>query len=195
MHARSRLDAVLNNLPNPRLTGTFFRSVNHNALHSRQPPDLLFSLGPGVEGQRFTQVGGPPALYLANGAQTAYAESTQSVVSSIAEIMVPPPMVVYAITVNLEHALDLNNPENLEQLGTSLAEIQGNWRGQMNSGLEVPTHILADAVFTSNRFQGMLYPSVAWTGGTDLIIWTDRVTDPSFIEVHDPSGDLARRLP
>ncbi len=196
MHSKSKLLAVLKTISNPSISGWFYRTVKNSALYSRNPPNPLYSLGPGISGQRYTPPGGPPALYLADEAYTALAEGTHAISSTLAGLIVPPePQVVFAMDVSIEHVLDLTDAKILFALGTSLNEIRGPWQDQLVSGLAVPTHNLAEAVYESGRFHGMKFDSLQHTGGENLIVWTEKIEDPFYIAVYDPSKKLAARLP
>jgi len=152
MHLKTQLERILLRLPDPSLRGYFYRSVDHSALYSIDPPDALYSLGPGRSGQRFTPNGGPPALYVADKAATAFAEGTHAITSSLTGTIVPPaPVVVYAVDVNLNHVLELTDNDVLKALGTTRAELQGPWADQVDAGADVPTHTLAEAVYNTDR--------------------------------------------
>jgi len=126
MHPKTQLEMILSSLPNPSLSGYCYRSVDHSSLYSIDPPDALYSLGPGKSGQRYTPFGGPPALYVADKAVTAFAEGTHAITSSLAGTIVPPaPVVVYAVDVSLEHVLLLTDNDILNALGTTISELQG----------------------------------------------------------------------
>ena len=197
MQPKARLSKILIKLSAPSITGYFYRSIDYGALHSMEPPDALYALGPSKQGQRYTPVGGPPALYVADKAYTSFAEVTHAITSSVRQFNSPPqpPLVVFAVSVHLEHILDLTDNSILKALGTTIAELQGPWADQMASGIDVPTHLLATAVYKTNRFQGIKYHSKEHPGGVDLIIWTDKLKAPSFIEVFDPTKKLAARIP
>lgn len=196
MHQKAQLAKILAILPNPSLSRYFYRSVDNSAMHSTKPPNPLYSLGPGVRGQRYTPIGGPPALYVSNKPYTAFAEGTHSITSSLSQTIVPPaPVIVYAIQVNLKHILDLTDKNVLNALGTTIEELQGPWADQVVNGVDVPTHLLAGTVHKTHRFQGMLFNSKEHPEGINLIIWTNKVRSPSYVEVYDPTGKLAARIP
>ncbi len=197
MQPKARLSKILTKLPNPGITGYFYRSIDYGALHSIEPLNALYALGPSKQGQRYTPIGGPPALYVADKAYTSFAEVTHAITSSVKQFdSTPPgPLVVFAVSVHLEHILDLTDNSTLKALGTTVAELQEPWADQMASGFAVPTHLLAIAAYKTNRFQGIKYHSKEHPGGIDLIIWTDKLKASSFIEVFDPTKKLAARIP
>ena len=197
MQSQTRLSKILVTLPNPSITGYFYRSIDYSSLHSIDPPNALYALGPSKQGQRYTPTGGPPALYVADKVYTSFAEVTHAITSSVRQFdsTPPAPLVVFAVSVHLEYILDLTDKSTLEALETTVAELQGPWADQMTSGIDVPTHLLAIATYKTNRFQGIKYHSKEHPGGVDLIIWTDKLKAPSFIEVFDPTKQLAARIP
>jgi RES domain-containing protein len=196
MHPKAQLTKILATLPNPSLSGYFYRSVDNFSLYSFNPPNPLYNLSPGRTGQRYTPMGGPPALYVADKANTAFAEGTHSITSSLAGTIAPPaPVVIYAVKVNLEHILDLTDNAVLNALDTTVAELQGSWENQVAAGVCVPTHLLAETAYKTHRFQGMLFNSKESPRGINLIIWTNKVRTPSSVEVYDPTGKLAARIP
>jgi RES domain-containing protein len=141
-------------------------------------------------------VGGPPALYVADKAGTAFAEGTHSITSSLAGIILPPaPVIVYAVDVSLERVLDLTNDVILNALGTTRTELQSPWASRVVSGLNVQTHILAEVAYKSHRFQGILFDSKENPGGFNLVIWSNKVRTPAFVEVFDPPDHLQRAYP
>jgi RES domain-containing protein len=196
MHAKAKLRKVLESIENPPISGWFYRAVKHSALYSNDPPNPLYSLGPGKTGQRFTPLGGPPALYVADKAYTAFAEGTHAITSSLTGLIAPAePQVLFAIDVRLEHVLDLTEEKILIALGTSRGELQGPWEDQREAGLDVPTHDLAEAAYQSGRFHSMKFDSLQNPGNKNLIIWTERIEEPYYVEVYDPSKKLAARIP
>ena len=197
MHSKTRLAKILIKLPNPSITGYFFRSIDYGSLHSIDPPNALYALGPGRRGQRYTPISGPPTLYVSDKAYTSFSEATHAITSSVKKFdSAPPgPMVVFAVSVHIEHILDLTDNFTLDALGTTVAELQDPWADQMNNNIDVPTHLLAIAAYKTNRFQGIKYYAKEHPGGINLIIWTDKIKAPSFVEVFDPARKLAARIP
>ena len=177
-------------------TRNVFRCVELDALLSFIPPQPLFDLGAGKTGQRFTPVGGPRALYVAEHPATAYFETGQmfASVAAIAQQQAPP-TVILNLTVHIENVLDLTVHETQVGLGTTIAELTANWQWQLAIGAVPPTHVLSEVAFASGRFQAIRYPSALQTQQSNLIIWTERLANPSFVQVIDPSGRFAHRLP
>src|SRR5438309_8141387 len=123
------LTQALNTVPRTRITGVFYRSIAEAAMHSLSPPQPLYSLAPRKTGARFTPKNGPASLYLSATFDTSYIE-TYGTAASIAGSglhFIPPPTVIIAISVDIEHVLDLTNPAVRAELGTDEAELGGAW--------------------------------------------------------------------
>lgn len=199
MHPQNSLPAIIAGLPLIKLRKTLHRVVDSAALNSLSPMVPLYTLGPGRNGQRYTPRGGPNAIYAAEDQVTALAEYHQisriALVEGNASKTASNPTSNYAIEVSLTRVLDLSNPDIQQALGTSVKELTGPWRPQMIRGIFCPTHVIASAVFANGSIQAMRYPSARDSQFSCLIIWEDRIQDPSFIEVVDSSGILSARIP
>ena len=123
MHPKKQLLAALNTVPNPRLTGVFYRSTAEAAIHSLSPPQPLYSLGPRRSGQRFTPKNGPACLYMSDQFDVSYIEThgTAHSITTSGPHFTPPPTVIIAITVDIEHVLDLTVQATRDALGTDEA--------------------------------------------------------------------------
>ncbi len=193
---RVALAAALNLVPVQTYTRNVYRCVELDALLSYIPPQPLFDLGPSFVGQRYTPVGGPPALYVSEHPATSYFEANQ-MFASVATIarQDAPPTVVLSLGVHIESILDLTVGQTQQSLGTTLAELTGDWQWQMVIGGTVPTHLLAELANQNGRFQAIRFPSSLQNRETNLIIWTDSLIHPAFVQVNDRSGRLAQRIP
>jgi hypothetical protein len=67
-----------------------------------------------------------------------------------------------------------------------LAELTGDWQWQLVIGGTVATHLLAELCHQSGRFQAIRFPSSLQNSEANLIIWTDRLTHPAFVQVNEP---------
>jgi len=185
-------------MAHPSVDGMFYRSIGAAALYRLTPPQPLWSLGPGNSGQRFSPLGGPPALYVAATPQTTLYESNSlaaTLFESAGTRPAIPATVTILIKVKLERALDLTDRAVLKRLKLSGSELFCPWKELMLNGEEVPTHLLAEVAYQIPRLQGILFPSKQDARGINLIVWTRKVRSPSFVEVQDPSGILWQRIP
>jgi hypothetical protein len=91
--------------------------------------------------------------------------------------------------------LDLAQLIVREALGTNEDELCGPWRAQVANGQSAPTQELGTAVFASNRFDALRYPSARSPGHYCYAIFTDRLTPPALVEVYDPHDQVTQRIP
>ncbi|HMY01723.1 MAG TPA: RES family NAD+ phosphorylase [Candidatus Obscuribacter sp.] len=173
-----------------------FRCVEMSALvggaNRRIQP--LFDLGPGRSGQRFTPVGGPRALYVAEDPYTSYLEST-GMFDSVADLAekLADTQSTLQFRVQLEEVLDLTVADTMLELGTNQEELLASWEWQMATGARVPTQDLGAAAFASKRFQAIRFTSAKRADHANLVIFTDRVVAPAFVECTD--SNFPDRLP
>jgi len=197
MHQGKELEKALKLVPRTRVTGVFYRSIAEAAIHSLAPPKPLHSLGPRKSGQRFTPKNGPACLYMSEDFDTSYIEThgTAASIAASGHHFVPPPTVIIAISVDIEHVLDLTVPAVRDALGTDEAELSGPWFEQMLAHDSVPTHSLARVAHLSNLFEAIRFTSVQKPGAINLMVWPKKLIAPHFIEVNDPSRRLHQRIP
>jgi RES domain-containing protein len=144
----------------------------------------LFDLGPRRSGQRYTPIGGARALYVSEQQSTSYVEST-GMFDSVSSQRDAPVAVILQFRVDLDAVLDLTLEPNQNALNTSREELTSSWEYQMATGKPVPTQILGQAAFDCGRFQALRFPSARVPQELNLLIWTERITHPSFVESTD----------
>ncbi len=173
-----------------------FRCVELAALigDGTRPVQPLYDLGPRQSGQRYTPIGGARALYVAEHFSTSYIETT-GMFSSVAAIaqQPAPAEVTLQLRVALDSILDITIAANQAILSTNDIELKRSWEWQMAMGLPVPTQILGEVAFSSGKFQALRFPSAKVNGESNLVIWTERVVAPSFVECTDPN--YPQRIP
>lgn len=114
-----------------------------------------------------------------------------------------PPWVLFAVEGFLEKVLDLTEPAIQSRLGTSLAELTGDWRFSQalhsrGEGPLPPTQLLGKLAYESERIGAIRYHSAKNTGqGFGFVVFSDRlhVRQASFLEVYDPHGLIRQRIP
>lgn len=198
MHDKTKLREVLTKLSTPPIKGVFYRSVPAGALYKFDPPQPLWSLGPGKAGQRFTPIGGPPALYVAESPQTTLFEGNALAASLFAHVSTRPAIpatVTISVRLDLRHVLDITDVSVRKALALTKDELFCPWKELMLKGLEVPTHTLADVAYGVTGLQGIRFPSNQDTAGVNLVIWPRKIKSPCYVEVEDPSGTLWQRIP
>ncbi len=199
MHLEADLPAIISGLPVQPYQGTCYRLVDFAVLTGYDPMMPLFTLGPGQNGQRYTPKGGPNALYAAEDLVTAHAEyhRVERIVIATDPTYRPSanPTVELTIQVDLQRVLNIADPGIQAALDTSVAELTGPWRKQMIKNLFCPTQVFASAVFAHGEIQALRYPSAQGPQYCNLIVWEERLTLPSYIEVKDSTGILSARIP
>jgi RES domain-containing protein len=173
-----------------------YRCVDLAALvgDGTRPVQPLYDLGPGKSGQRYTPINGARALYMAEHPYTSYLEAT-GMFDSVRELAEShaTTQTTLQFRVQLESVLDLTIVANLQALGTTTDEINASWEWQMVSGQRVPTQELGAAAFDCGRFQAIRFPSTKIENQANLILWTERIVAPSFVECTDPR--FPQRIP
>jgi RES domain-containing protein len=199
MHPEADLPDIIARLPVHPYKATCYRLVDFAVLTGYDPMMPLYTLGPGMNGQRYTPKAGPNALYVSEDVVTAHAEYHRVdrivLVADPKYNLVGNPTVELTIQVNLERMLDLADAAVRVELATTVAELTGPWRAQMIRKRFCPTQVLATAVFANGNIEALRYPSARGPEFSNLIIWEERLQSPSFIQVRDTTGALAARIP
>jgi RES domain len=201
MHTSARLGKVLPTLPRITIHGLWSRAIGFDLLTGPPPgapvgssPQPLWPGSSALHGARFTPKGGFNSLYLADDPVTALHE----VVSVFTPPHGPPvtiktsPWVVVVVDGVLPNVVDLSDVAVQKKLGTTTAELTGEWAyTQASSGI-APTQILGCGIL------GFRYISAKnITGGRAVVVFTDHLSanPSSFIEVVDKHRNLRQRLP
>lgn len=168
----------------------------HPNLH---PVRILYGFGAPTKGQRFTPRGGMATIYFAENFATAFDEihPEQAIIRQHDPGLVPPvsPGGFAAVKYNLETVLDVTAPAVQQALGTTTAELTAPWRQSRNRGQISPTQQLGQTAYDSRLFQAIWYESARVPSTYCLAVFPDRLSLPSFLEVHDPAGNFQERIP
>jgi RES domain-containing protein len=202
----TKLRAALRRAPLIPQTGTWVRAVRSQYLLNPPPgapagssPQPLWPGGSASHGARFTPRGGPPAIYLASDPNIALLE--------VRAMLQPPggpplsanapPQTVVQVQTQVNQVLDLTAPATLAALGTSVQELSGDWRVSAAQGQSIPTWELGREAHATGKIRALLaWSAVAVGQGRVLIVFPDLlVAGSDFLQVHDPGGPLAQRLP
>ena len=151
MDTPDRLRKVLPTLPRITIHGLWSRAIGFHLLNAPPPgapagtsPQPLWPGGPASNGARFTPKGGFNSLYLADDPVTALHE----VVSVFSHPHGPSitirtsPWVVVAVDGVLSNIVDLTDAAVQRQLGTTTAELTGEWAYTQSVSGIAPTQIL-----------------------------------------------------
>jgi len=202
------LEVLLNagGLPASPCRRTMYRCVEQGKLYGlNRPvpfpdPIPLYSRSSSDRGARFTARGGPDTLYMAEDITVAYLEVDRAYkkVEGLQPKVVPPmapPVILFAIKVELERVLDLTDAGIQAALKTNVAELTATWRLKQHRKIPVPTQTLGTLIFQSGRFQALRFPSARDPRGCCLALFPDLAIAPSLVEVFDPYGELVGRIP
>jgi len=192
-------------LPLHGIEGIFCRVVRSTYL-DRLPREPLYYLGSAAAGRRYTPVGGPAGLYLANHHYTALSATRDLLFDAEGDpLPIEPrdPATLLTVQVGVHRGiLDLTDRRVRTALGITKAGIMAEWEPAMEAYLsgtgEMPvTQQIAQAAHLTRRVRGIYFPSARYAGGLCLVIFPDRLSlaEGDTIAVHDSSGALAQRLP
>ena len=190
MHTRAKLESILGSLPRAAYSGVVTRLVDFEAYTASSEPRLLFDEGPQQHGQRYTPIGGPRAIYGAEGPDLAEAEFSGKGLSALRPARGATRIQLH-LEVSLKALLDLGNQAIRGALKTSLDELREPWRGVYESSGEFPpTWQRGQAAFESGRFEAIRYPSAQVPRRYCLVIFTEHLAKGSSIRAVGQSQDL-----
>jgi RES domain-containing protein len=199
-----QLRAALRKIAPVPIEGPFSRAV---ALHYLFPkaapaphakPQPLWGMGSKRFGGRFTPKNSFETVYIAKDIVTAFTEvqALISIPTGPAFTTVTAPWVAVTIQGILTSVLDLTRAANVQVIGSSYQELAGAWRSVPGQTGEPPTHMLGRLCHSSRRFDGICYPSSKNPPfGVCVAVFPDRLRKPAYLEVYDPHGNVAQRLP
>lgn len=164
-------------------------------------PQPLWPGGAFLEGARFTPKGAFGSLYLASEPVTALKE-VAAVLDGIGPVRTRP-WVIFAVEGFLDGVLDLTDPSVQRRLGTSVAELTGDWRFSQDlhlngEGSLPPTQLLGKMAYEAGKFVAIKFHSAKNVReGCGYAVFADRLTPDkaSFLEVYDPYGLIRQHMP
>ena len=139
-----------------------------------------------MQGGRFNREG-VEALYLSLEDLTALREYQQT-------SPFLPPCTMCSYTVALRSLVDLRHLHP----GAPWDELWHDWREdwrylKLELHIEPPTWVLSDMVRAQGH-AGILFPSQACLGGTNVVVYLDQLKNGNAVQVNDPDGRLPRDL-
>lgn len=140
--------------------------------------------GAAIRGGRFNREG-VEALYLSLDEVTALREYQQT-------SPFLPPCTICSYTAALRDLVDLRQLHH----GAPWDELWHDWREDWRHlwfelHIEPPTWVLADLVL-AHGYAGILFPSQVHEGGTNVVVYSDRLKDGNSVTVNDADGRLPR---
>lgn len=182
--------------------GYLCRAVRSKYLKNRTPPEPLYFLASARTGARFTPVGGPAGLYLADDQDVALAELRDVVFDAAGKrrrMRRRDAVTLVTALTRVQRVLDLTDPDVRRRLGVTEAEVKAEWKPVMEEHLagRGPLPLTQQIGFTAHltgRVRGILFPSARHPGGRCLCVFPDRlsVADKDVVRV---SGTYRQRLP
>ena len=139
--------------------------------------------GAALKGGRFNREG-VEALYLSLEALTALHEYQQT-------SPFLPPCTICSYVADLKGLVDLRQLDtgNWDELWRDWREDWRYWKFEQH--VEPPTWVLSDLV-RDIGCTGIIFPSQAHAGGTNVVVFIDRLANGNSIEVNDPNEHLPR---
>jgi RES domain-containing protein len=142
--------------------------------------------GAAIRGGRFNREG-VEALYLSLDEVTALREYQQT-------SPFLPPCTMCSYTVALFDLVDLRQLHDGEPWDDLWHDWREDWRHlKLERRVEPPTWVLADLVL-AHGYPGILFPSQTHEGGTNVVVYSERLKDGNSINVNDPDGRLPRNM-
>lgn len=158
------------------------------------PPQPLWGGAAKTAGARFTPIGGFDSIYLAHDPITAFIEVSALILLPGGPVPVrSAPWVVVSVDGIINNLLDLTDATTLAALGTTDQEMTGTWAATPHP----PTQLVGQLAYDSGRIAGIKYASAKHPGGLNVVVFPDRlaIAAGNYLEVYDPHGHLAQRLP
>lgn len=128
---------------------------------------------------------GADALYLSIELDTALAEYQQT-----SKYLPPGTMVSYDVIA--EEVVDFSKGYSAKDWDPLWQDFGCDWRKMVfDLKIEPPTWVLYDMVISAG-YQGVIFPSVAKPGGSNIVIYHAALKAGDKLEAIDPNGDLPK---
>ena len=170
-------------------TGVLTRFVDSDAFEVGSK-NCFYDRGPSEDGKRYTPKGGARGIYLAEGIKAAFGEATQQGLAALNPDRVAT-RIQMDMKVRLESVLNLGDARVRRRLGTTVEELKFPWKGGLIEPYTWPaTWILGQAVFESERFDGIRFPSAKVNRHYCVLILTERLGLRAKLTAHRPKKGL-----
>jgi RES domain-containing protein len=189
-------------LPLREVKGWLCRAVRSKYLKNRKPPEPLYFMGSARTGARFTPVGGPAGLYLADHQDVALAEVRDVVFDSSGKrrpLRRRDAVTLVTALTRVQGILDLTDADVLRRIGITADDVAAEWQTTMEEYLAgrgpLPlTQQIGTAAHLTGRVSGILFPSARHPGGLCVCVFPDRLSATAG-DVIRVSGTYPQRLP
>jgi RES domain-containing protein len=166
-----------------RLNGIIYRVAS---VRRSNPGDLIAGVGSQMTGGRWTPRGAFRAVYASLDEATALDEARQQNLRQGVPPWMALPLVLTALEVDLQPALDLTDGRVRRVLRVSRDRMLFEpWWLQQNQGREALTQAIG-RLARGNGFVAILVPSAARPQGANVVIYPDRITANGRLTVVNP---------
>ena len=165
-----------------RLTGIIYRVAS---VRRANPADLIAGLGSQLTGGRWTPPGAFRAVYASRDEATALGEARQQNLRQGVPPWMALPLVLTALEVDLQPALDLTDGRVRRTLRVSRDRMLSEpWWLLQDQGREALTQALGRP--RDHGFVALLVPSAARLRGTNVVVYPDRITAGGRLAIVNP---------
>ena len=181
---------ALQGLPTVSLKGTTYRIIKNKYANS-----ALSTIG-SLRGGRYNPPEQFEALYIADTPQNALYEI--GIMLRTVEELIPvksSPLLALSLDYQLSRVLDLVESTNQSVLGTNLHELTQSWRNVNAEGQTASTQSLGMAIHNLQIIEALKVPSAKIDGAYNLVVFPDRLSGESFVQVYDEDGLVTARIP
>jgi RES domain-containing protein len=197
--------SAITTLPTSQLQGVAYRVIQNKYLQKKigdldvlDTTQMLSAIGSRKKGGRYN----PPlvfeALYLADELINAFLEiKALKKVDNDRIVSVPgSPRTQLSIKYHLNTVLDLVDRNVQSAIATNLAELkQQDWLDVNQNKYQItPTQQLGLVVYILSEIEALKVPSAITDSAYNLVIFTDRLSKDSFVEVSDNSARMDLRI-
>lgn len=156
--------------------GTLFRSASPRYANK---DDIITGAGSKAAGARWNPPGRFRTVYTSLHVETAVTEALAHFRHYGLPAARAMPRVIVALDAQLQRVLDLTDGRVRRMLGVSASRLLGEpWREMQKKGREALTQAIGRVAYGTN-LEGILVPSAAHRGGTNLIVFPANLDPPA----------------
>jgi RES domain-containing protein len=181
---------ALESLPTVMLQGTTYRIIKNK--YASSPLSTIGSL----RGGRYNPPDLFESLYIADTPNNALLEIGAMIRTHQGLVGVKcNPLLVLSLDYRLNRVLDLVEKTHQSVIETNLQELKASWRDVNAEGQMAATQKIGWAAYKMDRIEALKVPSAKIDGAYNLVIFPDKLTGNSFVQVHDDDGLILAGIP
>jgi RES domain-containing protein len=181
---------ALQSLPTVVLQGTTYRIIKNK--YAGSP---LSSIG-SFRGGRYNPPDQFEALYIADAPSNALLEIGAMIRTAKGLSGVGcNPLLILSLDYQLNRVLSLFEDAHQSAIGTNLQELTRSWRDVNADGQMAATQKVGWAAYKMNGIEALKVPSAKIDGAYNLVIFPNKLTGNSFVQVYDKDGLITARVP